>query len=64
MGGFVGIAEDFSPRRWLFQVEAKVTEEPERTRLYDKMADMLDSFNDYRSKTDRVIPVFKLTPVK
>lgn len=45
-------------------VEAKVTEEPERTRLYNKMAHMMDSFNDYRLKTDRVIPVFKLTPVK
>lgn len=47
-----------------FQVEAKVTGEPERTRLYNKMADMMDSFNDYRQKTDRVIPVFELTPVK
>ena len=47
-----------------FDVEAQVTEEPERTRLYNKMADMMDSFNDYRRKTDRVIPVFELTPVK
>ena len=47
-----------------FDVEAEVTEEPERTRLYNKMADMLDSFNDYRRKTDRIIPVIKLTPVK
>ena len=47
-----------------FDVEAQVAEEPERTRLYNKMADMMDSFNDYRRKTDRVIPVFELTPVK
>ena len=47
-----------------FPVEARVTEEPERTRLYNKMADMMDSFNDYRRKTDRVIPVIELTPVK
>ena len=47
-----------------FQVEAQVAEEPERTRLYNKMAGMMDSFNDYRQKTDRVIPVFELTPVK
>ncbi len=47
-----------------FQAQAEVTEEPERTRLYNKMAEMLDSFNDYRRKTDRVIPVIKLTPVK
>lgn len=46
-----------------FQAKAEVAEEPERTRLYNKMADMMDSFNDYRRKTDRVIPVFKLTPV-
>jgi hypothetical protein len=46
-----------------FQVDAKVIEEPERTRLYNKMADMLDSFNDYRQKTERVIPVIVLTPV-
>jgi deazaflavin-dependent oxidoreductase (nitroreductase family) len=48
----------------IFDVEAQVTEEPERTRLYNKMADMMDSFNDYRRKTERVIPVIKLTPVK
>jgi deazaflavin-dependent oxidoreductase (nitroreductase family) len=47
-----------------FDVEAQITEEPERTRLYNKMADMVHSFNDYRRKTDRVIPVFELTPVK
>lgn len=47
-----------------FQVDAKVTEEPERTRLYNKMADMMDSFNDYRRKTERIIPVIKLMPVK
>jgi deazaflavin-dependent oxidoreductase (nitroreductase family) len=47
-----------------FDVEAQVTEEPERTHLYNKMADMMDSFNDYRRKTDRVIPVIKLTPVE
>jgi deazaflavin-dependent oxidoreductase (nitroreductase family) len=47
-----------------FDVEAQETEEPKRTHLYNKMASMMDSFNDYRRKTDRVIPVFKLTPVK
>ena len=43
-------------------VHAEVTDEPDRTRLYNKMADMMSSFNDYRQKTDRVIPVFRLTP--
>ena len=45
-------------------VHAEVAEEPERTRLYNKMADMMPSFNDYRQKTTRTIPVFVLTPVK
>jgi len=48
----------------IFPVRARVTEEPERTRLYNKMAGMMDSFNEYRQKTDRVIPVIVLTPVK
>lgn len=44
-----------------FQAEAKVIkDEPERTRLYNKMADMMPSFNDYRQKTSRVIPVIVL----
>ncbi|MGB7875801.1 MAG: nitroreductase family deazaflavin-dependent oxidoreductase [Anaerolineales bacterium] len=47
-----------------FDVEAKVTEEPERTRLYNKMVEMMPGFDDYRRKTDREIPVIKLTPVE
>jgi deazaflavin-dependent oxidoreductase (nitroreductase family) len=47
-----------------FQARATVAEEPERTRLYDKMAEMMPGFNDYRIKTTRVIPVIVLTPVK
>lgn len=44
-----------------FQAEAKVIkDDPERTRLYNKMADMMPSFNDYRQKTSRVIPVIVL----
>lgn len=44
-----------------FQAEAKVMkDEPERTRLYDKMAEMMPTFNDYRQKTSRVIPVIVL----
>ena len=46
------------------QVEAKVAEEPERTRLYNKMVEMMPGFDDYRRKTTRVIPVIELTPVK
>ncbi len=47
-----------------FQVHANVAEEPERTRLYDKMVAMMASFDDYRKKTTRVIPVIVLTPMK
>jgi deazaflavin-dependent oxidoreductase (nitroreductase family) len=47
-----------------FQVDAKVAEEPERTRLYNKMVEMLPGFDDYRRKTERVIPVIVLTPVE
>jgi deazaflavin-dependent oxidoreductase (nitroreductase family) len=47
-----------------FQVDAKVAEEPERTRLYNKMVEMLPGFDDYRRKTERVIPVIVLMRVK
>jgi hypothetical protein len=45
-------------------VESKVAEKPERTRLYNKMVDMMPGFDDYRRNTERVIPVIVLTPVK
>ena len=47
-----------------FQARATVTDEPERTRLYEKMIEMMPSFADYRIKTRRKIPVMVLTPVK
>ena len=46
------------------QARAAIVEEPERTRLYNKMVEMLPGFDDYRQKTARVIPVFLLTPIK
>jgi deazaflavin-dependent oxidoreductase (nitroreductase family) len=46
------------------QVDAKVVDEPERSRLYNKMVDVMPGFDDYRRKTDRKIPVIALTPVK
>jgi len=45
-----------------FQAHATVAEEPERTRLYEKMIAMMPGFDDYRRKTKRVIPVIVLTP--
>ena len=47
-----------------FRVHATVTEEPERTRLYNKMIRMMPTFEDYRPKTNRKIPVILLTPMK
>lgn len=47
-----------------FQVRATVAEEPERTRLYDKMVAVMPAFAEYRVKTTRAIPVIILTPVK
>ncbi len=47
-----------------FQAKATIAEEPERTRLYDKMVEVAPGFDDYRRKTARVIPVIVLTLVK
>ena len=47
-----------------FQAHAAVTDEPERTRLYEKMIEMMPGFADYRIKTTRKIPVITLTPLK
>ena len=47
-----------------FQAQADVAEEPERSRLYEKMVDVMPGFDDYRRKTTRKIPVIVLTPVK
>jgi deazaflavin-dependent oxidoreductase (nitroreductase family) len=47
-----------------FQVRAAATAEPERTRLYQKMVEMMPGFADYERKTTRVIPVITLTRMK
>ena len=44
-----------------FEVDAAVTEEPERSRLYDKMVEVMPGFADYKAKTTRQIPVIVLT---
>lgn len=44
-----------------FKVKAMVVEEPERTRLYDKMAARYAFFAEYRENTERVIPLLTLT---
>jgi deazaflavin-dependent oxidoreductase (nitroreductase family) len=47
-----------------YKARAMVVEEPERTRLYNKMVEMMPGFDDYRRNTSRKIPVIVLTPVK
>ena len=47
-----------------FQAQASIAEEPERTRLYNQMVEMMPGFAEYRRRTTRVIPVVILTPVK
>jgi deazaflavin-dependent oxidoreductase (nitroreductase family) len=47
-----------------FQAKASIAEEPERSRLYEKMVEVMPGFDDYRRKTTRIIPVIVLTPVK
>ena len=46
-----------------FRVHAEIAQEPGRTRLYDKMIEMMPAFADYRQKAARVIPVFILKKV-
>jgi deazaflavin-dependent oxidoreductase (nitroreductase family) len=46
------------------RARASLVKEPERTRLYNKMVDMMSSFDEYRRNSKREIPVFVLTPVK
>ena len=50
--------------RETFQARADVIPEPERTRLYNKMVDMMPTFDDYRRNTKREIPVIALRRVE
>ena len=47
-----------------FHVHATVAAEPDRTRLYQQMVEMMPSFAEYEQKTTRKIPVFILTRVE
>jgi len=47
-----------------FPAQAVVATEPERTRLYNKMVEMMPGFAEYQAKTTRVIPVIVLTRMK
>lgn len=43
-----------------FATKAVITEEPERTELYEKMEESYSFFTDYKKKAGRVIPVITL----
>lgn len=45
----------------IFQANAEVAVEPDRTRLYARMVEHMPGFADYQKKTSRVIPVIVLT---
>lgn len=47
-----------------FRVRAAIVSEPERTRLYRQMVEMMPIFAEYQRKTTRVIPVIAFTPLK
>jgi len=47
-----------------FQAQAEIASETERTRLFNKMAEVAPGFAGYQQKTTRVIPVITLTRVK
>jgi deazaflavin-dependent oxidoreductase (nitroreductase family) len=44
-----------------FQVQARVTSEPDRTRPCEQMVSTLQTFSVYKKKAGRVIPVVTLT---
>lgn len=46
-----------------FQAQAAIAPEPERTRLFNKMVEVMPGFAEYQHKTTRVIPVITLTRV-
>jgi deazaflavin-dependent oxidoreductase (nitroreductase family) len=47
-----------------FKASASIAIEPERTRLYNKMVEMMPGFAEYQKKTTRIIPVILLAPEK
>ena len=47
-----------------FQAQAAIASEPERTRLFNQMVEMMPGFAEYQRKTERVIPVIILTRIK
>jgi deazaflavin-dependent oxidoreductase (nitroreductase family) len=46
-----------------FEAQAVIQSEPERTRLFNQMAEVMPGFAEYQKKTTRTIPVVVLTRV-
>jgi deazaflavin-dependent oxidoreductase (nitroreductase family) len=46
-----------------FEALATIPAEPERTRLYNQMAEIMPAFAEYQRKTTRIIPVIVLSRV-
>jgi deazaflavin-dependent oxidoreductase (nitroreductase family) len=46
-----------------FKARAKDTKDAERERLFDQHAKQYPTFNDYKAKTTRIIPVFTLEKI-
>lgn len=46
----------------VMDVTARTASGADRSRLWDRMAEVWPKYNDYAEKTDRVIPVVVLTP--
>jgi len=44
-----------------FPARASITTKPERTRLYNKMVEMMPGFAEYQKNTTRIIPVIILS---
>jgi deazaflavin-dependent oxidoreductase (nitroreductase family) len=46
------------------RVRAEIVPEPERSELYARMAAMYPGFAEYERRTDRIIPVIVLSPLR
>jgi deazaflavin-dependent oxidoreductase (nitroreductase family) len=46
-----------------FEAQAVIQSEPERTRLFSQMAEVMPGFAEYQKRTTRTIPVVVLTRV-
>ncbi len=44
-------------------VRATVIEEPERSELWPRLVALYAAYADYQAKTERVIPLVRLTPI-